>query len=195
MNAAVNGFCPEPAGWGTYLDGAVKHYFYLGDLYDMDLSTAPDSTQFAKRLAALHTRGTSPNGMFGFHVPTVIGKLQRTVTWEATWAAAFTNQLKDVHEYDREANGTWPKLDDAFRQLNSAVIPGLLGALQSDGRKITTVLVHADLWEHNVGIEKETGDMVIFDAGCTYAHSEFEFGTWTCSWTFRFNSPAYLHEY
>lgn len=109
--------------------------------------------------------------MFGFHVPTVIGKLQRTVTWERSWAASYTNQLKDVHEYDRVTNGTWRELDIALNQLYDVVIPRLLGVLQSEGHEITPVLVHGGLWDNNVGTDMETGDMIIFDPGCTYSHN------------------------
>ncbi|KAL2213701.1 hypothetical protein CC79DRAFT_1327598 [Sarocladium strictum] len=195
MNAAVPQFAPEPVGWGEYRVGDDKYYFYVGDFYDMDLNAAPDPLQFASRVAELHHKAVSPNGMFGFHVPTVIGRMERTVTWERSWAAAYTNLLKDVHEYDRATNGTWPELDIALEQLYEVVIPRLLGVLQSEGRQITPVLVHGDLWENNVGIDMETGDIIIFDPGCMYAHNEMEFGTWRCSWTFQFNSPAYLRNY
>lgn len=33
------------------------------------------------------------------------------------------------------------------------------------------------------------------DPGSTYAHNEMEFGTWRCSWAFRFNSPIYMRLY
>ena len=133
--------------------------------------------------------------MFGFHVPTVIGKLERTVTWEKNWAASFTHLLKDVVEYDRKTNGTWSELDAALKQLIGVVIPRLLGALQSDGRDIKPSLIHGDLWENNVGTDIEIGDMVIFDPGCVYAHNEMEFGTWRCSWASQFNLPTYIEHY
>lgn len=75
------------------------------------------------------------------------------------------------------------------------VIPTLLGALQSDGRNITPSLIHGDLWENNVGTDVETGETVLFDPGCTYAHNEMEFGTWRCTWTCYFNTPAYMQMY
>lgn len=94
-------------------------------------------------------------------------------------------------KYDNIANGPWPQYDAACRQLINAVIPRLLGALQSDGRSITPALIHGDLWEQNVGIDEETGENVVFDPGCTYAHNEMEFGTWRCSWAthFKISSP------
>lgn len=195
MNAVVPGFVPEPAGWGKYQVGDDTYFFFLGDYHDMDLSVAPDPVKFSTRLADLHRKSTSPNGMFGFHVPTVIGKMERTVTWERSWAKSFTNQLGDVIKYDNETNDPWPEYDAACKQLIDVVIPRLLGALQSDGRDITPSLIHGDLWENNVGIDMETDRIIIFDPGCTYAHSEMEFGTWRCTWTSHFNSPAYMRHY
>lgn len=161
----------------------------------MDLAAAPDPQQFISKIAAMHEKGVSPNGMLGFLVPSVIGKMERTVTWEKSWAKSFTNQLRDVFRYDNETSGIWPELDAACKQLIDVVIPRQLGALQSDGREIKPVLVHGDLWENNVGVDMKSGDTVIFDPGCTYAHNEMEFGTWRCSWAFHFSSPVYMRLY
>ena len=194
MNAAAPGLAPDPVGWGTYNVGAHEYFFYLSNYHDMDLSPAPDPVNFAARVAEFHS-GESPTGMFGFPVPTVIGIMERTVIWEKSWAKSFTNQLKDVIGYDTDTNGPWPELEAACDQMIQFVIPRLLGALQSEGRDITPALVHGDLWEQNVGIDMETGEIIVFDPGCTYAHNEMEFGTWRCSWAFHFNSPVYMRMY
>ncbi|KAI4666898.1 uncharacterized protein J4E88_010318 [Alternaria novae-zelandiae] len=131
----------------------------------MDLVPAPEPASLVERVAKMHIEGKSPNGMFGFHVPTVCGKFVRTTKWEKTWAACFTNLLNDVIKYDNETNGPWPEFDAACKQVIAVVIPRLLGALQSDGRSIEPVLIHGDLWEQNVGIDMETGDTILFDPG------------------------------
>lgn len=195
VNAVVPGLVPEPVGWGEYHVLEKKYYFFIGDFHDMDLSVAPDPVKFSTWLADLHRKSTSPNGMFGFHVPTVIGKMERAVIWERSWAASFTHQLRDVIGYDNQTNGPWPEYDSACEQLMKVVIPRLLGALQSGGRNITPSLIHGDLWENNVGIDRETGEIVIFDPGCTYAYNEMEFGTWRCTWASHFGSPAYMENY
>jgi protein-ribulosamine 3-kinase len=133
--------------------------------------------------------------MFGFGVPTALGKFERTVRWELSWATCFTNQLRDVVAYDNEANGSWPEYDAACKQLIEEVIPRLLGVLQSGGHSIEPALIHGDLWEQNVGTDKETGEVILFDLGSTYAHNEMEFGTWRCSWAYHFNSPVYMRLY
>ena len=155
----------------------------------------PEPYFFSSRLAELHSKAVSPNGMFGHPVPTACRKMTRTVTWETNWAKCFTNLLNDVINYDIETNGKWEHLENACQQVIHAVIPRLLGALQSNGRSIKPTLIHGDLWERNIGIDKVTGKLVVFDPGCIYAHNEMEFGMWRCSWRTYFRSPAYLQTY
>ena len=195
MSAAAPGLVPEAIGWDRYQVDSHEYFFYLGNYHDLDLTTAPDPSLFAARLAEFHSNGTSSNGMFGFPVPTTIGIMERTVTWDTSWAKSFTEQLKTIIKYDEGSNGQWPEFELALDQLINHVIPRLLGALQENGREITPALVHGDLWEHNVGIDMETGEIIIFDPGCTYAHNEMEFGTWRCSWAYLFNSTMYMRLY
>ena len=61
------------------------------------------------------------------------------------------------------------------------VVPRLLGALEADGRKIKPCLIHADLWEGNIGTEHGTGRIIIFDSCGFYAHNELELGQWRCN--------------
>ncbi|KAH7309169.1 Fructosamine kinase-domain-containing protein [Stachybotrys elegans] len=195
INKVLPGFVPNPVGWGTYEKNQEQHFYYLADFHHIDLAGVPEPGTIASKLAELHSKGTSPNGKFGFHVPTVIGKMERTVTWEESWAKSFSNQLLDVIRYDNETNGPWPELAAACQQLVDVVIPRLLGVLQSEGRQITPSLIHGDLWENNVGTDMDTGNTIVFDPGSTYAHNEMEFGTWRCSWAFYFNSPVYMRSY
>ncbi|RDW86697.1 uncharacterized protein DSM5745_03339 [Aspergillus mulundensis] len=195
IREVVSDFVPKPAAWGEYHDGQTSVYFYLADFHDMDLRAPPDPKRFTAKVAELHSKSKSPTGMFGFYTPTVLGIFERTVKWETSWAQCFTNQLQDVIRYDNETNGYWPEFDAACKQLIEAVIPRLLGALQSEGRSIEPVLIHGSLWEQNMGVDMETGDTVVFDAGCTYAHNEMEFGTWRGSWAYHFKKPVYMRFY
>lgn len=177
INSVVPGFVPKAIGWGEYDNQGTTTYFFLGVFYDMDFSTPPEPYEIMSMVSELHSRGTSPNGMFGYPVPTVCGRMERTVSWTSSWAESFTHQLKDVIKYDNDTNGPWPEYDVVCKQLIDAVIPRLLGALQTEGREIKPALIHGDLWERNIGVDMETGNMVLFDPGCTYAHNEMEFGT------------------
>ena len=73
----------------------------------------------------------------------------------------------------------------------------LLGALQTDSHTVTPTSIHGgELWETNIGIDKQTGEIVIFGPGSSiYAHNEMEFGTWRYTWPFQFNDPIYLQRY
>ncbi|POS78998.1 hypothetical protein DHEL01_v202601 [Diaporthe helianthi] len=195
INSVVPGFVPKAIGWGEYDNEGTTTYFLLAVFHDMDFSTPPDPEEFVAIISELHTRGTSPNGMFGYPVPTVCGRMERTVTWTSSWAESFSLQLKDVIKYDNDTNGPWPEYDVVCKQLVDAVIPRLLGALQSEGRSIKPSLIHGSLWEKNIGMDMETGKIVIFDTGCTYAHNEMEFGTWRSTWAAYFNSPTYMRLY
>ncbi|KAH9904667.1 Fructosamine kinase-domain-containing protein [Xylariomycetidae sp. FL2044] len=188
INAVVPDLVPKAFAWGEYPSGETPIYFFLGDFRDMQVAAAPDPEQFMARIADLHRKGASPNGMFGYPVTTACGKMERTVKWEESWAESFTHQLKDVIRYDNETNGRWPEYDAACRQVIDGVIPKLLGALQSEGRQLRPSLIHGDLWEQNVGIDNETGEI-------TYAHNEMEFGTWRCWWSTHFHSPIYQQIY
>ncbi|ORY56950.1 Fructosamine kinase-domain-containing protein [Pseudomassariella vexata] len=189
------GFGPKARGWGEFDVGGTHHYFFLGDFHDLDMATAPEPAQFVEKIAQLDQNGRSPNGKFGFHCPTVCGMMQRTVPWEEKWADSFTHLLKDVIRCDNDANPPWPEYDVVCQITIDKVIPRVLGALQSDGRSIEPVLIHGDVWEQNVGIDMETGETLVFDPGCTYAHNEMEFGTWKGSWALYFNNPIYQRLY
>lgn len=195
ISEVVEGVIPTPYKWGNYVVDGRPFYFFLNDFHDMDLDAAPEPGPFVSKVAEIHENGTSPNGMFGYSVPTVIGRLERTVTWEKSWEKSFTHQLQDVIKYDNGSNGPWPELAAACEQLINAVIPRLLGILETGGRSIKPSLIHGSLWENNVGVDMETGETIIFDPGCTYAHNEMEFGTWRCSWAFHFKSPIYMRLY
>jgi protein-ribulosamine 3-kinase len=128
----------------------------------------------------MHTKGTSENGMFGFPVPTVCGRMKRTVTWEKSWTKSFTHQLKDVIRYDAEKHGSWPEFEAAIEELINVVVPRLLDPLQANGRDLKPSLIHGDFWEKNIALDRNTGEIVVFDPGCVYGHNEMEFGTCKC---------------
>lgn len=146
IHSLIPGLVPAPHGWGKYKVGSPDTYFFLSDFLDVDTS-APDPVQFTVRLAELHCKSKSPNGMFGFRVTTCDGNLPHTVAWEKSWATFFGKLLRGVLKLDREVNGEWPELEVAADQVIDAVIPWLLGALQADGRELKSSLIHGDCWK------------------------------------------------
>jgi len=126
----------------VYHDGVEDLHFFVGEFHDLDLATAPDPVELVGKLVNLHLNGAVPGGKYGWDVPTGFASMQRTAQWDDTWVKGFTRQLQDVINMDNNTNGRDPRLDAARKQLIEAVIPRLLGALESDGRSIEPTLVH-----------------------------------------------------
>lgn len=111
IDSLIPGLVPKAIGWGEYRTDDATMYFFLGAFHDMDFSTPPEPEEFVTLISQLHKRGASPNGMFGYPVPIVCGKMERTVRWEKSSAKSFTHQLEDVLNYDIETNGPWPEFE------------------------------------------------------------------------------------
>lgn len=163
-------FTPKPVAWGTYQCLPDTHFF-LCEFRNMK-EEKPDPGEFGSRLAALHQDSQSPNGKFGFHVATYSGNLPQVNDWEDSWEVFFTKNLKLALKFEIEAKGPDPELDTLLPVLFDKVIPRLLRPLESGGRSVKPSLVHGDLWYGNSGIDTITGELLIFDACCFYAHNE-----------------------
>lgn len=170
------GFIPRPYGYGRYKEANPVTYFYLSEFVDMDITTPPDPDELAAKLSELHEKSESPNGKFGFHVVTCDGKMPHTVDWQDSWADFFARLLQGVCKLDTETNGLWPEMQLALQRLVDKVIPRLLGNLTHEGQLIRPTIIHGDLWELNLGINKETGRLVMYDVGSYYAHNEMDLG-------------------
>jgi protein-ribulosamine 3-kinase len=75
---------------------------------------------------------------------------------------------------DVKTNGPLEELAEVVERTLSHVIPRLLGALESNGRRVRPCLIHGDLWEGNIGTEFGSGNIYIFDSCAYYAHHEME---------------------
>lgn len=62
---------PTPVAWGSYTSNANTHFFLCGFVAMNE--TLPNIDSMAKSLAELHEKGLSPNGKYGFPVPTCQG--------------------------------------------------------------------------------------------------------------------------
>lgn len=184
---------PKPYTWGKFQLQGVDFYFFLCDFVDMR-NQLPDPIQLGKRLADFHRASVSPNGKFGFGISTYHGKFPQYVDWDSNWASFFTKLLADALRLDKENNDPWPELERVSERTLTKVIPRLLGVLQEDGRKIKPCLIHGDLWEGNIGISCDTGEILIFDAGAYYAHNEMEIGMWRCA-RHKINARMFTKQY
>ncbi|KAK8012239.1 hypothetical protein PG991_009614 [Apiospora marii] len=165
-------FAPAPIAHGTY-ELVPDTHFFLCEFRDM-VEDMPEPRNFATQLAALHQISQSPNGKFGFHTTTYSGNLPQFTDWEDSWEVFFTKNLKQALDLERQAKGPDPELDSILPTLFDVVIPRLLRPLESKGRSVKPCLVHGDLWYANSGIDAATGQCLVFDACCFYAHNECE---------------------
>lgn len=170
MHDQMPDFVPKPIAWGSY-ESIPETYFLLSEYREMILEL-PDPDKFAARLSALHQNSESPNGKFGFHVTTYCGNLPQFTGWENSWETFFAKSMKQALDLEIEAKGYDPEFDRLIPLLFEKVIPRLLRPLESEGRSVKPSLVHGDLWFANSGIDSDTGEPLIFDACCFFAHNE-----------------------
>jgi protein-ribulosamine 3-kinase len=160
---------PRPLAWGTYAIDSDIHFF-LSEFVEMT-SNPPDVDELAKSLAGLHQK-ISPNGKYGFHVPTLQGTLPQYTEWTDTWEDFFTKSLKQVMDYEIESQGHDDEVERLYNEVLKKVVTGLLRPLDTKGRSIQPCLVHGDIWDGNVSTAKNTNTPIIYDATCIYAHNE-----------------------
>ena len=86
-----------------------------------------------------------------------------------------------MFELVEKNHGADRELTSLFKQIEREVVPRLLGNGHLGGKKgVQPALVHGDLWSGNKirGVVGGRGGIedVVFDAGSSYAHSEYELG-------------------
>jgi protein-ribulosamine 3-kinase len=170
LHDTVQYLTPIPIAWGTYAADPNIHFF-LCEFVDMT-EDIPDPQALGIGLAELHTKGLSPNGKYGFSVPTLQGTIPQYTEWTDSWEEFFTRSTKKVFEAELKSQGSNPEILALEEAIITKVIPRLLRPLETGGRKIEPRLIHGDIWDGNVSTNIETDLPVIFDATCIYAHNE-----------------------
>ncbi|KAI0965500.1 Fructosamine kinase-domain-containing protein [Xylaria arbuscula] len=167
---------PKPRGYGEFQNNKGTHFFmcdFLNITHDL-----PDPEHLGKTLAELHHKSQSPNGKFGFHCTTFDGEKPLNTTWDSSWTRFFARLINEVYKLEKGVNGHWQPLEDVMQITLSKLIPRLLDPLTAEGRAIKPCLIHGDLWESNIGTDKETNAIYIYDACSYYAHHEKEVAIW-----------------
>ncbi|KAF5368573.1 hypothetical protein D9758_002284 [Tetrapyrgos nigripes] len=163
MEAAAPNLAPKLYTLGISDDGRP---YFISEYKEM--STRLDSEAavvLAKRLATELHAYTSSKG-FGFQVPTYCGATRLENGWYDTWEECCRTLIGNLLRSLRR-QGRYEELCTKGEQILERVIPKLLGPLQ-----IQPVLLHGDLWSGNVGVERTTGNPVIFDPSSYYGHNE-----------------------
>ena len=161
---------PLPVAWGTYAADTDVHFFLCGFVEMTD--DLPDVQSLAASLAELHKKGLSPNGKYGFSVPTLQGTVPQYTEWTDSWEEFFTNSLRKVIDNEVRSQGPDEEVEKLYEGTLNKVVPRLLRPLETGGRSIQPRLVHGDIWDGNVSTDITTNTPVIYDATCIYAHNE-----------------------
>jgi protein-ribulosamine 3-kinase len=168
---------PKPIDYGTFKTDPDTHFFLCQfvDLYD----ELPDIVDFCRGVAELHHRsmGKSPENKFGFHVTTCNGTVPQDNTWSTSWEAFYIQSLKHEFALEAESQGTSPEIDALLPALYEKVCPRLLRPLETEGRRLQPCLVHGDLWDGNVAVDR-SGKPYIYDASAFWGHNEYEMTMW-----------------
>lgn len=170
MHKTIPDSTPAPIAWGTYATNPNIHFF-LCHFIDM-IDEVPEVQAFVARVAELHTKGISPNGKYGFPVPTYMGQMPQYTAWTDSWEAFFTVSMERLMMVIEETQGPDPEMKDLLEKIIAKVIPRLLRPLETGGRQIVPRLIHGDLYSGNVSVNVATGAPILYDATCLYAHNE-----------------------
>ncbi|CAH0028688.1 unnamed protein product [Clonostachys rhizophaga] len=173
INDLVPAYCPKPLAWGSCADPNV-HYL-LFPFHELKKGR-PDAHRLGQAVAELHTRSISrnPTGKWGFHMTTYNGPLAQDNTWTGTWEKFWIRGMKKLFEFEEEARGPSEELRQLIKPYFEKVCPRLLRPLESNGRDITPVLIHGDLWVGNTAVQAETGEPLLFDSAALWGHNEYE---------------------
>jgi protein-ribulosamine 3-kinase len=176
LSSAVAHLCPRPLGYGPLSSSAG--YFLAMEYLSVGHSFSPDKG-FAEKLTALHTTARSPDGMYGFHVPTCCGSTEQDNAWTASWCEFFTERrLRPILAAVKASCGPDPALEALAEDVIAHVVPRLLSHLTTT--TAPPVLVHGDLWIGNYSRGwfpgREACEDLVYDGSCVYAHSEYELG-------------------
>ncbi|KAG8526316.1 uncharacterized protein KY384_000309 [Bacidia gigantensis] len=191
----IPSLCPKSFAHGK-LEKSAGH-FLVTDFLEMGgisrLSSSRDSEEkgsglsLAQKLAKLHnTPAQVPEGhdrpMFGFPVPTCCGDTVQENDWTESWADFYANhRLLAILKKSERTNGKDNPLRAMVEKTAREVVPRLIGDSHlNNGKGVTPVVVHGDLWSGNKGRGRIGGqgavEDVVFDPSACYAHGEYELG-------------------
>jgi len=191
IHGAVPRLCPQSYGYGEYKNQNGR-FFLVTDYLDTTgcyrgSGLEEAATNLVSKLAKLHTTAAPiPKGynspQFGFSVPTCCGDTQQPNEFSSSWADFYRHQrLEAIARAIDSKHGNDQELQDLVRRTCHEVVPRLLkDAHLNNGKGVTPVVVHGDLWSGNCSRGKLPGmteaEDVIYDSSACYAHSEYDLG-------------------
>ncbi|KAK3392838.1 Fructosamine kinase-domain-containing protein [Podospora didyma] len=170
---------PQPVTYGVCA-GNPDRAFILSEFRDMT-DVMPSTSDFVTLVAKIHQH-PSPNRKFGwFRLTTFAGKYVWDNSWCRTWEEYFTRLTKNTMEAEIAIHGPDEELQELSAKILTKVIPRLIRPMETEGRSITPVLLHGDLWHGNVSVDNNTMEPVVYDPCCFYGHNEYDLGMWRAS--------------
>lgn len=163
-------FVPVPIGYGSYVKDPDIHFFVC-ELVNL-AEGLPEMEAFCQNLAQLHHASVSPNGKFGFHVPTYKGTIPQYTQWHDTWEESFHHSLKWFVYTEEKSQGPDREMQELCQGIFDKVIPRLLRPMETNGRRLKPCLIHGDIWAGNCATNADLNLPVIFDGAALYAHNE-----------------------
>ncbi|KAI4687457.1 hypothetical protein J4E81_008308 [Alternaria sp. BMP 2799] len=189
IHDAVPSLCPQPLGHGRFESQPSTSFLVTEFLHLTGRSSSKSKApSLAAKLAKLHTTPAPiPEGcdkpVFGFPVTTCCGDTPQDNSYKGSWADFYAeNRLRSIlrcAEQNGRRDGDVKKL---VEETATMVVPRLIGDDHlNNGKGITPVVVHGDLWSGNasagvIGNKKGEVEDVVYDSSACYAHNEFELG-------------------
>ncbi|KAI5124811.1 hypothetical protein M0805_005442 [Coniferiporia weirii] len=159
---AAQGLAPRVLDSGV--DGDGRPYF-VSEYKDISHHTTASMAKLATRLATELHAYKSEQG-FGFGVPTFCGATRLENGWFETWEECFDALIGGLQQGLERRNGN-KAFCEKIAVVRKTVIPYLLRPL-----KVNPVLLHGDLWSGNTGVDKNSGEPVIYDPSSFHGHNE-----------------------
>ncbi|KAH7079395.1 Fructosamine/Ketosamine-3-kinase [Paraphoma chrysanthemicola] len=190
IHTAVPTLCPQSFGHGRF-ESQPQTSFLVTDFLHLTSRSASKSSKaqsLAAKLAKLHnTPAPIPDGydkpQFGFPVTTCCGDTPQDNSYAESWAEFYAeNRLRFILRRSEKSNGSDKELHTLVEATASKVVPRLLGDDHlNNGKGITPVVVHGDLWSGNASVGKIGNtdcdpEDVVYDSSACYAHNEYELG-------------------
>lgn len=189
IHDAVPSLCPQSYGHGRF-SSQPSTSFLVTDFLNLTSRSASKSSapSLAAKLAKLHTTPAPiPDGhdtpMFGFPATTCCGDTPQDNSFKSSWADFYANnRLRFILQRAEKSNSVDKELHALVETTASKVVPRLLGDDHlNNGKGVTPVVVHGDLWSGNASVGTIGGngggpEDVVYDSSACYAHNEFELG-------------------
>ncbi|CAO1637730.1 unnamed protein product [Parajaminaea phylloscopi] len=161
---------PRLHAFGEAGDG--KRAYLVTDWVEAEGSgSATAQHTLGQKFAQIHKAGVSPNGKFGFHVPTHCGATELDNSWSDTWAEFYAE--KRIGDMVRRIGDS--QITALEAKLRTLVYPLLLDTLGP----VQPVIQHGDAWSGNVAWTA-SGSGILFDACSWYGHNEADLGITHC---------------